>query len=372
MSALKIKILSASIVLVLILAFFSYDFVKHIIPYFFQPTKSAAKANINSPHPEMILQNLTVPWELVFLPDGDLLVTERPGRLRRHGKLNQSISVPGIAEIGEGGLLGMALDPDFINNHYLYLYRTTRKKGQLMNEIVRYTYKNNQLTHQSIILSNIPAARFHNGGRILFGPDDYLYVTTGDALFPSLAQDKQSLAGKVLRITKEGKPAPNNPFNSPVYSFGHRNPQGLAFDSHGQLWETEHGQSANDEVNLIESGENYGWPVIQGNEKKAGMKGPILTSGANETWAPGGIAISNDRIFFAGLRGQALYEAKLNPKTNSIESLIRHYPKLYGRIRHVVLAPDGYLYFLTSNQDGRGWPAKQDDKIFRIHPNALH
>ncbi|GGI90391.1 PQQ-dependent sugar dehydrogenase [Legionella impletisoli] len=370
----RLKVWLAILGVVIILAGLAYYYGQKIIPYFFQPTITSVKAGttLNSTKPETVVEGLTVPWELVFLPNGDLLITERPGQLTQVGKMTKTQTIPRVAQVGEGGLLGMALDPEFSQNRLLYLYRTTRKQGELLNEIVRYRYDSHGvLSDETILLTNIPAARFHNGGRIAFGPDGYLYVTTGDALSKNSAQNKHSLAGKILRLTKDGQPAPKNPFNSPVYSYGHRNPQGLAWDNQGQLWETEHGESAHDEINLIKPGKNYGWPVIQGDETKPNMVTPVLNSGKNETWAPGGAIIMNDDLFFGGLRGQTLYQATLNPNKQTIQTLIGHYRKQFGRIRHVVKGPDGYLYFMTSNRDGRGWPQKKDDRILKVNPEAF-
>ncbi|KTD21028.1 PQQ-dependent sugar dehydrogenase [Legionella londiniensis] len=356
-----------------VLAVSAYWFRDKIIPLFFQPTATSIQTGTKNPaSSRVIAKELYVPWELVFLPDNDFLVTERRGNLKRLGKVRQTITIPDAYEIGEGGLLGMALDPEFSQNHYIYLYYTTRKANQLVNEVVRYTYNpKGNLENKTSILTNIPAARFHNGGRIKFGPDGYLYVTTGDALNPSLSQDKKSLAGKILRISRDGKPAPDNPFANRVYSLGHRNPQGLAWDAEGRLWASEHGESAHDEINLIIPGSNYGWPVIQGREEKKNMKSPMLTSGSQETWAPGGMAYLSGRLFFSGLRGQTLYEVHIAPRKTNIGNLKGHLRNKYGRIRNVVIGPDGFLYIMTSNRDGRGRPEPEDDRIIRLDPKSL-
>ena len=194
-----------------------------------------------------------------------------------------------------------------------------------------------------------------------------MYITTGDAQNPSLSQNKNSLAGKLLRVTDEGKPAPNNPFNNLVYSYGHRNPQGITWDEDRRLWEVEHGQSATDEINLIEIGKNYGWPGIRGDQKKQGMENPILHSGS-DTWAPSGAGYLDGSIFFAGLRGQTLYEGTINGKG---VTLTGHLKGELGRIRDVVVGPDNMLYITTSNRDGRGIPDAEDDKIIRVNPNKL-
>ncbi|WP_165474817.1 PQQ-dependent sugar dehydrogenase [Legionella nagasakiensis] len=357
-----------------IVAGLAYFFRNQLIPLFFQPTATTVQAGKNSisTHAEVVANDLTAPWEMAFLPNGDMLITERRGTLVRIGKIKTRIKIPEVDASGEGGLLGMALDPEFETTSYLYLYKTTRRNGTLQNEIVRYTYNaEGELRNKTIIFNNIPAARFHNGGRLLFGPDGYLYVTTGDAQQRSSAQNTQSLAGKILRITKDGKPAPNNPFSSAIYSYGHRNPQGLAWDEQGRLWATEHGERGNDEVNLILSGHNYGWPVIQGQETAQGMMAPALTSGKNETWAPSGITYLNSSLYFGGLRGQTLYEAKLDENQSGFRQLLGHFRKQYGRIRNVIVGPDHFLYIMTSNKDGRGQPAANDDRIIRINPKSL-
>lgn len=314
---------------------------------------------------QIIAQDLNTPWEMVFLPDGDFLVTERGGFIRRFGKQNEKYAIPDAYEIGEGGLLGMALDPDFSKTGFLYLYLTTKEKNTLKNQVMRYIYKNNQLTNKKIILDNIPAARFHNGGRIAFGPDGYLYITTGDALKPETAQDLNSLAGKILRITKEGLNAPGNPFSTPVYSYGHRNPQGIAWDNKGNLWATEHGNNAHDEVNIIYKGNNYGWPLTKGYEQKKNMVPPVLTSG-EETWAPSGMTIWDNFLFFSSLRGQTLFSLDISMPLKE-PKLQRFFKKQFGRLRALALSPDkSALYLLTSNRDGRGNPQPTDDRIIKI------
>ena len=235
------------------------------------------------------------------------------------------------------------------------------------------TYTDNKLQAEKIIVDNIPGASNHNGGRIKFGPDNYLYIGTGDAQNPSQAQNVKTLGGKILRVTDEGKPAPGNPFNNEVYSYGHRNVQGLTWDKNGRLWTTEHGrsgiQSGYDEINLIERGKNYGWPDIEGDKTKAGMQTPKKHSGATSTWAPSGIAFLNNSLFFGGLRGQTLYEAVI--QDDRIVDFKEHLSGKYGRLRDVIVGPDGMLYVTTSNRDGRGTPNATDDKVIRINPAKL-
>lgn len=321
---------------------------------------------------KVIATGLNVPWALAFLPNGDLLITERIGHIKlleKDEKTPKSITtLSDVKQIGEGGLHGIAVDPKFSLNSFVYTYYTYSSDGQnTLNRVVRFRFKDNKLDEQTTIVDKIPGALFHDGGRIKFGPDGFLYIATGDAQNPSLSQDKTSLAGKILRVTTEGKAAPDNPFGTLVYSYGHRNPQGLTWDSNGTFWETEHGSSATDEVNRIEKGTNYGWPTITGDATRPGMQSPNLQSGS-ATWAPAGVAFFDGALFFGGLRGQALFEAKING--NQME-LKEHFKGQFGRIREVILGPDNLLYITTSNKDGRGNPQADDDKIIRVNPKTL-
>lgn len=317
--------------------------------------------------PQVVAENLDIPWDLVFLPDGTILVTQRGGQLLHITSPQQSIPVEGVVHRGEGGLMGLALHPDFATNQWLYLFFTTRGEDGLINRVDRYTLRDNQLSERTAIVDAIPGAQYHDGGRLAFGPDGYLYIATGDASQPDLAQDTNSLAGKILRVTDTGDVPADNPFGNPVYSYGHRNPQGLAWDSTGQLWSTEHGPSGNetghDEINRIEKGKNYGWPAIRGDQTQAGMETPVKHSGSNETWAPGGAVITDQTLWFAGLRGQKLYQMNL---ANPSAPLVGHFSEELGRLRTVVLGPDNWVYLLTSNRDGHGKPAQNDDRIIRV------
>jgi len=335
---------------------------------------------------EVIAQNLAIPWEIAFLAEGELLVTERPGRLLKIGKDRTIIPIEGVRHAGEGGLLGMALHPRFSENRWLYLYLTAAAGDGLVNRVERYRLKDNQLSERTIIIDDIPGAAYHDGGRIAFGPsfapagasegapDYYLYITTGDATRSDLAQDKESLAGKILRLKDDGSIPPDNPFHNAVWSYGHRNSQGLAWDDKGRLWATEHGRSGLlsglDELNLIEKGKNYGWPKIQGNEQRESMRRAVINSGPKETWAPASAVFYNGRVFFTGLRGETLYEAIITSE-GKVASLKKHFVKQFGRLRALALGPDGFFYLSTSNTDGRGEPNAGDDKIIRIRPDAF-
>jgi glucose/arabinose dehydrogenase len=327
------------------------------------------------PRVEVIGENLTIPWEVVFLPDGEILVTERPGRVLLL-KAGIGLAVPDVQSTGEGGLLGAVLHPDFEANNYLYLYQTTEDGLGLKNRIVRYILRNNTITLDRVIADNLPGARFHDGGRIAFGPDGYLYVTVGDALRPSEAQDENTLEGTLLRMTDAGEPAPGNPFGSLVYSYGHRNAQGLAWDEAGNLWSSEHGRSVGgsgfDEINLITPGSNYGWPDSQGDTVAAGTVAPARHSTADVTWAPGGLAYFAGSLYMPGLRGETLYEAVLDG--TEIVAWHEHLVGEYNRLRTVVVGPDNLLYLTTSNRDGRlqgEEPIDTDDRIIRINPAKL-
>jgi glucose/arabinose dehydrogenase len=326
----------------------------------------------NSATIETIAENLEVPWEIVFLPDKSLLVTERPGKLVRIFPSDKKvITVENVTQVGEGGLLGLALHPQFKTNKWLYLYHTTKTNQGLFNQVEKFTLDetNNKLNDKKIIIDKIPASAVHDGGRIAFGPDNLLYVATGDASHQDDAQDTQSLSGKILRLKDDGSIPTDNPFNNPIYSYGHRNPQGLAWDKNGQLWATEHGPSGNDtgndEVNLIVKGKNYGWPTIKGNQTREGMILPVIESGKSQTWAPASAEVLNGKLLFTGLRGESLYTAEIHGQ--NLKNLTAHFAKEFGRLRVVRLDPDQqWVYLATSNKDGRGEVNKGEDKIIRI------
>ncbi|OGC52133.1 hypothetical protein A2982_01425 [candidate division WWE3 bacterium RIFCSPLOWO2_01_FULL_39_13] len=339
--------------------------------FFTPPETTNIASNDGEQYIEVIADDLNVPWEIVFLPSGDMLVTERQGAVIQIGKERKRFSIENVEAIGEGGLLGMALHPNYEQNDWIYLYLTTKNRGKYINRVERYRFDGSGFFDRTIIIDNIPAGANHNGGRILFGPDDFLYITTGDAESPDLAQDENSLAGKILRLKDNGDTPEDNPFGNEVWSYGHRNPQGLAFDNQGRLWATEHGRSGVlsglDELNLIEKGKNYGWPIIQGNETANDTQTPVINSGVNETWAPAGLVYINNRLFFAGLRGQSIYEVAVSDE-GVIGSLKVHLKRKFGRIRAIKVGPDGFLYISTSNTDGRGSPGANDDRIIKVNP----
>lgn len=374
---MKNKILTVIIIL-LVIGVGVYVYRGEIMTQLFKPTESTIETGVPTEKAdplEVVVEGLTIPWELVFLPNsgGDMLVTERPGRLVYIGEGREVIEVSGVAHRGEGGLLGLALHPKYSDNGLIYLYMTTSESGGLTNRVERYRLQGTKLTDRKVIIENIPGAPYHDGGRIAFGPDGMLYITTGDAGNEDSAQNTKSLAGKILRLDEDGGVPKDNPFNSAVYSYGHRNVQGIAWDKAGQLWATEHGRSGIhsgfDEVNKIVKGANYGWPLIQGDESQEGLVAPDLHSGASETWAPSGMAYLREHLVFAGLRGESLYVAEIS--RGKVEGLKVYLRGEYGRLRSVTVGPDGMLYVLTSNRDGRGKFEASDDRIIKINPEAL-
>jgi glucose/arabinose dehydrogenase len=336
---------------------------------------------------ETVAANLQIPWSIDWIPDGAALFTERGGSLRiiRDGVLAPDPLLSLSVSSGEGGLLGVAVDPDFGDNHYIYLYYSTRgTDNALINKVVRYQFANGTVTEDVVLMDGIPGAPYHDGGRIQFGPDGKLYITTGDAGDLTLSQDLDSLAGKILRIDRSGAVPADNPFvNSPVWSFGHRNPQGLDWDAAGNLVAAEHGPSgergrAHDELNLILPGENYGWPNVIGGEFEEGMREPILHTGS-DTWAPSGAEFyDGDRIpgwtgkyFVAALRGAHLHMVDLDLQNNTVISNEKLFQDEFGRLRDVQTGPDGLLYLLTSNRDGRGSPVSTDDRMVSTDDRIL-
>ncbi|MGW2400161.1 PQQ-dependent sugar dehydrogenase [Kitasatospora sp. NPDC001664] len=318
--------------------------------------------------PATLSSGWTVPWGIGWLPDGsNALVTERDSfkvfRQAKDGSKTLVGTVPNaVTTDGEGGLLGVAIDPNWTSNKYVYFMHTASEG----NRIVRMTYNGSSLGGYTVLLQGIKKNRYHNGGRLAFGPDGYLYATTGDAQTQALAQDKNSLNGKILRLTTAGKPAPGNPFGNYVYSLGHRNPQGLAFDRSGRLWEAEFGDSKFDELNLIKPGANYGWPTCEGTCSTAGMTNPKATWAVNVA-SPSGIAIVRNVIYMAALKGTRMYRIPINGDTETVGTATSYYVGTYGRLRTVTKVPGAdQLWLTTTNADNNGGAADGADKIFRI------
>lgn len=322
----------------------------------FTPEKSVNETGYAS---ETIAQNLEVPWALAFLPDDRLIFTERGGTVSiLEGSNVKSVGKINVTQNSESGLLGVAVDPDYNQNHYIYLYYTKGNK----NFISRFTL-DGTLKKETVLLDNIPAASIHNGGRLKFGPDGMLYATTGDAGDKALAQDLNLLGGKILRLDANGSIPVDNPFGNYVYSYGHRDPQGIAWGPNGIMYSSDHGDEANDELNIIKKGGNYGWPVYEGNNTATGYIKP-LRAYTEFTLAPSGITYYQNAVWMAGLRGTQLRRLTLSGDGNSVMGEKGFFTEL-GRIRDVV-EYKGYLYICTSNRDGRGTPLDGDDKILKI------
>jgi glucose/arabinose dehydrogenase len=335
---------------------------------------------------ETIARGLDTPWAMDFAPDGRIFLTERPGRIRtiERGQLHPEPWMKlDVASGGEAGLLGLTIDPLFSKNRYIYVaysYRAGVLSVRNRLARLREDAQTGKGVLDKILLDDLPGAGNHDGGRVKFGPDGKLYWTLGDAQTTRYAQNLKSLNGKILRLNSDGTVPPDNPLaNSYVYSLGHRNPQGLAWQpGTGRLYATEHGPSGfqgccRDEVNFIEPGKNYGWPEIRGDEVREGMVSPVIQSGTNETWAPTGAVFVSvgpwaGSLLFAGLRGQTLYRLVLDPNDpRKAQSFERHFSRQFGRLRDIVEGPDKALYLLTSNRDGRGSPAPDDDRIIRLN-----
>jgi glucose/arabinose dehydrogenase len=313
---------------------------------------------------EVLADGLDIPWSVVEADDR-LLVSERSGAIVEVPKAGGEMKrkeldlTVGVHHQAEGGFLGLALAPDFAVTRSLFAYHTYRSNGQVLNRVIRLEERDDAWVETDVLMDGIPGAGIHNGGRIQIGPDEKLYVTTGDAADEPLAQDVQNLAGKILRLELDGRIPDDNPYeDSPVYSYGHRNPQGLAWDDDGVLYSSEHGPRARDEINRIEPGNNYGWPQISGDEEQEGMEPPLYHSGS-DTWAPSGLAYADGKLWVAGLRGEQV--RSFSPDGQQTELILEG----EGRLRDIVLAADGSFYILTNNTDGRGAPREGDDRLLR-------
>ena len=334
-----------------------------------------------------VARNLDVPWALAFAPDGRIFLTERPGRIRvieNGALLREPWATLPVRSDGETGLMGIALAPDFQTSGFVYVVGTFGTGEDLVNRVVRFTEKHGRGVEPVTLVDNLPASRFHAGDAVAFGPDGMLYVATGDAQNPGNAQKKESLAGKILRYRPDGEiPSDNVDPRSPIYALGLRNPQGLAWHNEtGQLFATDHGPSGfpnerlrrnRDELNAIVAGGNYGWPTVSGNDSDRRFVPPLVEW--TPAIAPSGLAIYtgahspwSGSALVGALRGKHLRRVVLERtatgwRVSGEETL---FPDSLGRIRAVAMGPDGYIYFTTSNQDGRGDLFAGDDKLFRI------
>ena len=326
---------------------------------------------------DVIVDGLNNPWEIVFGPDGEIYFTERDGRIWKLSEFGDAKVIQTFPKSGavEGGTLGLALHPEFEKNKKIYVYQTNLELEFYQNKIFSFTVEDDMLTDKQIILDGIPGAPWHDGGRIQFGPDEKLYISTGDAISPGLSQDLSSLAGKILRINSDGTIPEDNPFeSSPVFSYGHRNPQGLAWSTNGMFVSSEHGPSGelgygHDEVNIILKGKNYGWPNIVGNSLDENFVNPLIHSGQS-TWAPSGmvfydsdkISSFNGKFLIGTLRGEHLMVVEISDD-GSLISTEKFFDGDFGRIRTAQIDHDGNLYLLTANGN--------NDKIIRISETPL-
>jgi glucose/arabinose dehydrogenase len=335
---------------------------------------------------EVYAKELEVPWSIVFTSENRVLVNERPGRLRiiENGKLlPESLKkFDEVSNNSEEGLMGLVMDPDYKANKLIYLSYAYKKGDALQVKVIRFKDNGNSLSDEMLIIDNLPAAQYHAGCRLKFGPDKKLYITTGDAGDRKFAQDLNKMNGKILRVNNDGTIPEDNPFSkSPVWSYGHRNPQGIDWvpgSGTDIMWETEHGPSGfdgpggGDEVNVIVKGLNYGWPEVSHTDSKEGMVSPILVFTPAEApasgmfYRSGKIAEFKDCFLFGCLKGEGIMVVKTNPNDKTKALSFTKIATDFGRIRDITEGPDGNIYFSSSNRDGRGKVHEGDDKIYRI------
>jgi len=386
--------------------YWTYDYLalgKRALPYSQTPSSSVPNQEAPaSPEPaqetpegstaykiEEVVSGLSVPWSLVWTSPDRMLLVERQGRIRIvvNDQLVSAplISFPDVSTVSEEGLMGVAVDPAYAENKYLYACYAYLKNGGMSDKVVRIIDEGTSARLDATILDGIPAAQYHAGCRLAFGPDGKLYITTGDATDKNNAQKMDSLGGKILRINADGSIPSDNPFGgSPIWTLGHRNPQGIAWHPQTkEMYETEHGPSVfdgpagGDEVNRIIRGTNYGWPLVSHEKTREGTKAPLLVFTPAEAPASAAFVSSTkipqftNNFFFGGLRGEGIIRVVFDAAN---PDLVVRYEKLpevrLGRIRAIAEGPDGYLYFSTSNRDGRGSPATRDDRILRIVPSG--
>ena len=339
---------------------------------------------------EPVATNLRTIWDMVWAPDGEMWVTERGGRVSRIDVATGRVTPVGeidVLERGESGLMGMAFHPDFPREPWVYLVHSFGAEGGIRNRLIRVRYASGRLGVPETLIDNIQGRGNHDGSRLAIGPDRLLYMTMGEAGQRPLSQDTTSLNGKILRLTLDGKPAPGNPFDNEVWSWGHRNPQGLVFQpGTGVLYSAEHGPRTDDEVNVIERGRNYGWPTVAGRcdtpEEREFCRAADVVESVHE-WTPtvgmsGADFYDHDLIpgwkgnlLMTSLRGRSLFRVELTPDGRRSNSVERLFEDRYGRLRDVLVGPDGAVYIATSNHDGRArgvGPFEGDDKVLRIRP----
>ncbi len=350
------------------------------------PKVTESAGNISDDYKiEVFAENLTVPWSIAWTDNNRMLVNERTGKIRiiQNGKLQDAplLEVKEVSVGSEEGLMGLAVDPNYAENKYIYISYAYGKGDNLSIKVVRYKDNGNSVSDELILIDKLPGAKNHAGCRLRFGPDGKLYITTGDATDREIAQDLKNMGGKILRLNSDGSIPSDNPWqNSPVWSYGHRNPQGIDFyPGTSILWETEHGPSGfdgpggGDEVNVIVKGSNFGWPIVSHEGHKDGMIDPVLVYTPAEApasgmfYKSGVISQFKNNFFFGCLRGRGIIRVIVDEKDpTKVVSQSKMSDVDYGRIREIAEGPDGAIYFSTSNKDGRGNPGQTDDRIMRI------
>ena len=318
--------------------------------------------------PTELASGLNVPWSVVPLKSGSTLISERDTATVREltsgGELRDVGTIAGVVPEGEGGLLGLAV----LDGEWLYTYFTAESDNRIMRFPLEGDAGSYSIGDSELVLDGLAKAGNHDGGRIKFGPDGMLYATVGDAGEPDRAQDQSSLNGKILRMTPTGEVPDDNPFeDSLVYSMGHRNPQGITWDDDGQLWAAEFGQDTWDELNRIEAGANYGWPIVEGISDQEGFVNPVAEWATSEA-SPSGLVYTRGVFFLAALRGERLWV--IYPTADGVDP-VAYFTGEYGRIRDVVAGPDGDVWFITNNTDGRGDPREGDDKLWEVRLDEL-
>lgn len=330
------------------------------------PTVTAVPVDPHAAAPTTIASGLDVPWGVDFFPDGGAVVSERDAarllRIDIGGTVTELATVHGVTPTAEGGLLGVAVSPDYESDGLLYVYSTTAED----NRVRRGTVDDFRAGQDTVILAGIPRGEIHNGGRIHFGPDGKLYVSTGESGQPDLSQDRDSLGGKILRIESDGSIPADNPFaGSPVWTYGHRNVQGMTWDSQGRMWASEFGASSWDEINWIVPGRNYGWPEAEGTSGQPRLADPAAVFSTSSA-SPSGLAFAHGYLWLGALQGATLWRLRVGDDGSLAEpTAIQAEP---ARTRSVVLAPDGDVWLTTSNTDGRGQPTAHQDKVLAITP----
>ena len=351
--------------------------------------REASRASAAPLRVETFVSGLDTPWDLAWGPDGAIWVTERPGTISRVDAATGEITRVGhvdVVEVSESGLMGIAFHPDFASQPYVYVAHSYGSRRNIRNRLVRMRFDGTTLGQPQVLLDDIPGAGNHNGSRLAIGPDRFLYMTTGDAGRGARAQDLSSVAAKVLRLTLDGRLAPGNPFGTLVYSYGHRNAQGIVFHPETRvLYVAEHGPSDNDEVNQVEMGGNYGWPAVHGfcdgdtsGEEAFCRNNDVV--GPVTAWTPT-VGVSGADFYDAdlipgwkgsllvtSLRGATLFRLTLSADGREVVEREALFRGEYGRLRDVLVGPRGEVYLATSNRDGRGRPASDDDRILRILP----